>query len=72
MNWAQMIIELKADGMSVADIAASMGVTPNAVREIVAGRTKAPLYDAACKLKALHKRRQRRAQRASASTAPAS
>lgn len=53
MDWNAHIKELIAAGASVDDIAGHIGVTGNAVREILAGRTKAPRADAAFRLAAL-------------------
>jgi transcriptional regulator with XRE-family HTH domain len=50
MNWKTRIRTLLDSGLSIDDVAAGMGVTPNAVREIMAGRTKAPRAEAAIRL----------------------
>jgi len=50
MNWKKHIHALLDAGMTLDKIAASMGVTTNAVREILAGRTKSPRADAAIRL----------------------
>ncbi|MGA6182793.1 hypothetical protein ACPEH1_16900 [Stenotrophomonas sp. NPDC077421] len=50
MDWKSQIQGLIGAGATVDSIAAGMGVTPNAVREIIAGRTKAPRADAAFRL----------------------
>ncbi|MAX61513.1 MAG: hypothetical protein CMK46_06745 [Porticoccus sp.] len=54
MTWKQRIDELMLSGESVDSIARHMGVTANAVREIIKGRTAAPRADAAISLLALH------------------
>ncbi|HHW4685691.1 MAG TPA: hypothetical protein ACQGQG_10450 [Xylella sp.] len=53
MDWKARIKSLIKAGATVDAIAAHMGVTPNAVREILAGRTKAPRADAAFRLASL-------------------
>lgn len=50
MDWKSQIQGLIGAGATVDSIAAGMGVTPNAVREVLAGRTKAPRADAAFRL----------------------
>ncbi len=50
MDWKSQIQGLIGAGATVDSVAAGMGVTPNAVREILAGRTKAPRADAAFRL----------------------
>lgn len=50
MDWKSQIQGLIGAGATVDSIAAGMGVTPNAIREILAGRTKAPRADAAFRL----------------------
>tara|TARA_R100001230_G_C5685778_1_gene194888 strand:- start:563 stop:763 length:201 start_codon:yes stop_codon:yes gene_type:complete len=57
MTWKQRIADLISCGESVDSIAKEMGVTPNAVREIIKGRTSAPRADAAIKLMAFHEAR---------------
>ena len=57
MNWKAQIELLMASGLTLESIAAEMGVTPNAVREIIAGRTKAPRASAAMALLEFIKRR---------------
>lgn len=47
MNWKARIQALLDAGATVNGIAERIGVTPNAVREVMAGRTKAPRADAA-------------------------
>ena len=54
MTWKQRIDDLILSGQTVDSIARHMGVTANAVREIIKGRTAAPRADAAIKLMALH------------------
>lgn len=56
MNWKSAIELLTAAGMPLDDIAAEMGVTTNAIREILAGRTKSPRAAAAIKLLSLIER----------------
>ncbi|WWW34055.1 hypothetical protein V8017_13025 [Stenotrophomonas rhizophila] len=50
MDWKSQIQGLIGAGATVDSIAAGMGVTPNAVREIIAGRTRSPRADAAFRL----------------------
>lgn len=50
MDWKAHIKSLVAAGASIEEVAIRMGVTGNAVREILAGRTKAPRADAAFRL----------------------
>lgn len=50
MNWKTHIEQLMEAGATPALIADRIGVTANAVREILAGRTKSPRADAAFKL----------------------
>lgn len=47
MDWKSRIEALMAAGMTVNEIAEAMGVTPNAVREILQERTKSPRAEAA-------------------------
>lgn len=54
MDWPTRINDLLAVKFTVDSIAQEMGVTPNAVREIIAGRTKAPTGMAAVSLHRLH------------------
>lgn len=56
MDWKTHIRSLLDAGASVNDLAERMGVSPNAVREIMAGRTKSPNADAALKLSKLKPR----------------
>lgn len=58
MEWQTRIKELLARNVSVGEIAASMGVTDNAVREVLSGRTKQPRADAAMGLIALCQKHQ--------------
>ena len=53
MDWKTHIECLLSAGVSVSSIAERIGVTPNAVREILAGRTKSPRGNAALALAAL-------------------
>lgn len=53
MDWKSHIEGLLSAGATVDLLAVGMGVTPNAVREIRAGRTKSPRADAAFKLAAM-------------------
>lgn len=53
MDWKSHIESLLNAGATVDQLAHGMGVTPNAVREIRAGRTKAPRADAAFRLAAM-------------------
>lgn len=55
MDWKSRIEALTAASVSLDIIASAMGVTVNALREILAGRTKSPRYEAATKLLALCK-----------------
>ncbi|AJQ88076.1 hypothetical protein ACQR5V_21550 [Xanthomonas oryzae pv. oryzicola] len=50
MDWKSHIEQLIAAGATPALIAQRIGVTANAIREILAGRTTAPRADAAFKL----------------------
>ncbi|HDX0898640.1 TPA: helix-turn-helix transcriptional regulator [Stenotrophomonas maltophilia] len=50
MDWKSHIEVLLSAGATVEQLASGMGVTPNAVREIRAGRTRSPRADAAFKL----------------------
>lgn len=50
MNWKSHIEALLRAGESFNSIATAAGVTPNALREIVAGRTRSPRADAAIRL----------------------
>ncbi len=50
MTWRIRISSLIEAGLTVDAIAESIGVTPNAVREVIAGRTKAPRAEAAIRL----------------------
>lgn len=53
MDWKTHIEQLVGAGITLPQIADRIGVTPNALREILAGRTKAPRASAAFKLAAL-------------------
>ncbi len=57
MDWKSHIEGLLSAGATVDQLATGMGVTPNAVREILAGRTRSPRADAAFKLAAMGKDR---------------
>ena len=50
MDWKSIIEGLIAKGNTIESIAESMGVTGNAVREILSGRTKSPRAEAAIAL----------------------
>ncbi|MBH1556236.1 helix-turn-helix transcriptional regulator [Stenotrophomonas maltophilia] len=50
MDWKSHIEVLLSAGATVEQLASGMGVTPNAVREIRAGRTRSPRADAAFRL----------------------
>lgn len=50
MDWKTHIEQLMEAGATPALIADRIGVTANAVREVLAGRTKSPRADAAFKL----------------------
>ena len=50
MDWRLCISGLIYSGLTIDQIAAAIGVTPNAVREITAGRTKSPRANAAMRL----------------------
>jgi lambda repressor-like predicted transcriptional regulator len=50
MDWKKCISALQAAGLSIDQISAEAGVTANAVREVVAGRTKQPRANAALRL----------------------
>ncbi len=56
MDWKSHIEELLSAGATVNELAAGMGVTANAVREIRAGRTRSPRADAAFRLAAMRPR----------------
>lgn len=53
MDWKARIEALLATGMTVDEIATAMGLTGNAIREVMSGRTKSPRADAALLLLAL-------------------
>lgn len=53
MDWKTHIKKLIEAGATPTQIADRIGVTANAIREIVAGRTKAPRADAAFRLASL-------------------
>lgn len=53
MDWKSHIEGLLSAGATVDQLAVGMGVTPNAVREILAGRTRSPRAEAAFKLAAM-------------------
>lgn len=53
MDWKSHIEGLLGAGATVDQLASGMGVTPNAVREILAGRTRSPRAEAAFKLVAM-------------------
>lgn len=53
MDWKPCIRSLEAANVSLDEIASAMGVTTNAIREILANRTKSPRASAAFKLMAL-------------------
>lgn len=53
MDWKSHIEQLIAAGATVQQIADRIDVTPNAIREILAERTKSPRADSAFKLAAL-------------------
>ena len=57
MNWKNCITALLDTGLSVDEIATEIGVTGNAVREVVAGRTKQPRANAAIRLMGLAQKR---------------
>ena len=50
MDWKARIEALIAAGVSVEDIASTMGVTIYAIREIRNGNTKSPRYESAIAL----------------------
>ena len=56
MDWKAAIERLTDAGMPLEDVAVEMGVTTNALREILAERTKSPRAAAAIKLLALIER----------------
>lgn len=56
MNWKSHIEQLLGAGATVDQVASKIGVTPNAVREILAERTKSPRAAAAMKLAKLKPR----------------
>lgn len=47
MNWQLCISSLLDKGLTIEEIAAAIGVTPSAIREVIAGRTKSPRAEAA-------------------------
>lgn len=53
MDWKSHIEGLLGAGATVDQLATGMGVTPNAIREIRAGRTRSPRADAAFRLAAM-------------------
>lgn len=53
MDWKAHINSLLSFGWTLETIAARMEVSPQAIREILAGRTKAPRADAAIRLAAI-------------------
>jgi plasmid maintenance system antidote protein VapI len=53
MDWKAHINSLLSFGWTVDALAGRMDVSPQAIREILAGRTKAPRADAAIKLAAI-------------------
>ncbi|AWH21895.1 helix-turn-helix transcriptional regulator [Stenotrophomonas sp. ZAC14D2_NAIMI4_6] len=53
MDWKSHIEGLLGAGATVDQLASGMGVTPNAIREIRAGRTRSPRADAAFRLAAM-------------------
>lgn len=53
MDWKSHIEGLLDAGATVEQLASGMGVTPNAIREIRAGRTRSPRADAAFRLAAM-------------------
>ncbi|AIL08666.1 helix-turn-helix transcriptional regulator [Stenotrophomonas maltophilia] len=53
MDWKSHIEGLLSAGATVDQLARGMGVTPNAIREIRAGRTRSPRADAAFRLAAM-------------------
>lgn len=53
MDWKSHIEGLLSAGATVDQLAVGMGVTPNAVREILAGRTRSPRAEAAFRLAAM-------------------
>lgn len=53
MDWKAHINSLISFGWTVSQLSDRMGVSDQAVREILAGRTKAPRADAAIRLAAI-------------------
>lgn len=56
MDWKTRIERLLAADVPLKSIADEMGVTPNAVREVIAERSKSPRADAAIRLLDLYAR----------------
>lgn len=60
-NWASMISDLRAWGMTLAEIGQAIGLAVSSVSDIEQERTRTPSGDAAVRLYELHKKRARRA-----------
>jgi|GEM_PF-2229762 Helix-turn-helix. len=54
-TWASRISDLRAKGMTLAEIGALIGLAPSSVSDIEQGRTATPRGDAAVKLYELHR-----------------
>jgi len=65
MNWPELLSDLTAE-MTQAQIAAFVGVNQSSISDLARGRTSKPSFEIADKLRALHKRVQRRKQKAEA------
>jgi transcriptional regulator with XRE-family HTH domain len=66
MNWPELIQDLRAAPMTQAQIAVFVGVDQSTISDLARGRTSKPSFETADKLRALHKRVQRRKQKAEA------
>ena len=66
VTWASRIQDLRAEGMTLAQLGEQVGLSVPSVLDLEKGRTKSPRGDAAMRLQALHKARARNAKRARA------
>ncbi|MDQ0035899.1 putative XRE-type DNA-binding protein [Variovorax boronicumulans] len=60
MNWPELLQDLSSADMTQAQIASLIGVNQSTISDLATGRTLKPAFDTADKLRALHKRVQRR------------
>lgn len=65
-TWAERIEQLRAIGMTLAEIGEQVGLATSSVSDIEQGRTASPRGDAAMKLHELHRIRCERQARKSA------